>query len=54
MDCTTKRLTRDVKGQITGGKAQSRHATDRANDRHHVTLFAGNSATCVKSVIVNS
>lgn len=54
MDC---RLTRDVKGQITGSEVQSQRTTEHANDPHHATLFslfAGNSATCIKSVIVNS
>lgn len=54
MDC---RLTRDVKGQIAGSEVQPQCTTEHANDSHNVTLFslfAGNSATYINSVIVNS
>lgn len=54
MDCG---LTRDVKGQITASEVQSQHTTEHANDPRNDTLFspfAGNSATCIKTVIVNS
>lgn len=58
MDC---RLTVDVTGQISGNESAT---ANRASDPHNVTLlfcfffflllFAGDGATCIKSVIVNS
>ncbi len=54
MDCTQPG---DIKGQITGSVVQHQDAAKHANDPHNITLFslfAGNSATCIKSVIVNS